>query len=72
MAKPTKIFKAHCLHGNYDVTALGHTAAEAKQAVLDSLEAPVKEAGHHENAEAFWDYMGGSVTEMEIGKAEWL
>ena len=73
MAKrPTTIFKAHCPHGNYEVTALGFTKEEAKQAVLDSLEDAVKDGGHHESVEAFWEYMGGHVTEMKVGTAEWL
>lgn len=70
-----RIFRAVCGFGNYEVTALGFTEDEAKQAVMDSLRKPVQElidAGHHDSVEAFWDYIGGSVTEMTVGEAEWL
>lgn len=73
--KATKIFKAQCAYGNYEVTALGRTEDEAKRAVLDSLREPVQElidVGHHESLEAFWEYMGGHVHAMTLGEAEWL
>ena len=71
MKRPTKIFKAQCSYGNYDVTALGFTEKQAKDAVLESLEGHVKECGH-DSAQAFWNYVGGSVHEMTPGEAEWL
>ena len=71
MATARTVYMATCDYGNYTLTALGATEAEAKGALLESLEDPAREVGH-ESAEAMWEYMSGDVSPMTLGKCEWL
>ena len=69
-----KIFLARLEFGNYLLTAWGETAAEAKEAIRKDWERQEKDnwlPAHASTWEAYADFYGLQITELDKGVTEW-
>ena len=69
-----KIFLARLEFGNYLLTAWGETAAEAKEAIRKDWERQEKDnwlPAHSTTWEAYADFYGLQITELDKGVTEW-
>jgi len=80
-AKTGVVYLATIEYTGYELRCCAETEEEAKKAVLaemrrcnkrdfGSTKAPTRFAGDM-TAEEFWEYAGGNVTEMPMGKVVW-
>lgn len=79
MATPDTVFMARLEFRGYTLTACGLTEDAAKKAVLAALRKTCADNGGRVStregdmsAAKYWEYAGGNVNEMALGKCEWL